>query len=42
METNIDFSVYLLTILPVTSGERQWNRIKSNQAAKLQQTLRIF
>ena len=33
----IDISVYLLTILAVTSGEGQWNRIKSNQAIRLQQ-----
>ena len=27
-------------LLPVTSGEEQWNRIKSNQATGLQQHLR--
>ena len=24
-------------LIPVTSGEEQWNRIKSNQATRLQQ-----
>ena len=28
----------MLTHLPVTSGEEQWNRIKSNQATRLQQS----